>query len=66
MSVAYNTAVRRFNLKRYTSVRRIVYYFNYVPMNMLLSERTVLLVSQCLFQASVLSCALLENNCIGL
>ena len=45
MSVAHNTAVRRcFNLKRYTSVRNILYYFNCIPINML-SERRVLLVS---------------------
>ena len=61
MSVAHNTAVRRcFNLKRYTSVRNILYYFNCIPINML-SERRVLLVSQCSSQVGVLLlCALLE------
>ena len=33
---------------------------------MLLSERRVLLISQCLSQVGVLSlCALLESNCVG-
>ena len=67
MSVAYNIAVRCcFNLKFYTLVRNIVYYINCIPINMLLSEKRVLLVSQCLSQVVVLSlCALLESNCVG-
>jgi Reverse transcriptase (RNA-dependent DNA polymerase) len=66
LSVSYNTAIRRcFYLSRFTSVRPILFYTGSLPFNMLMDERYILLVKECMniTSTSVLRlCGLLAYN----
>jgi hypothetical protein len=49
LSVAYNNAVRRcFVLSRFSSVRNVLFYMGSSPLNMILDQRRVLLLKECL------------------
>ena len=66
LSVSYNTVVRRcFSFSQVTSVRPILFYTRYIPFNILMDERFILLVKECMnvSSTSVLKlCGLLASN----
>ena len=73
LSVTYNTAIRRcFYLSKYTSVRYILHCMGSLPFNMIMDERYICLVKDCIspHSSSVLRlCGLLcanDNNFVDL
>jgi hypothetical protein len=64
MSVTCNMAVRRcFNLSRFTSVQNVLYFTGSLPVKMLLDERRVLLMKNCLHNVGIVRlCALIACN----
>ena len=64
LSVALNTAVRRcFRLSRCTSVRNILFFTGALPINMLLNERKILLLKDCMNCSGLLGiCARIATN----
>ena len=66
LSVTYDTSIRKcFHLSRFVSVRLILHYTGSFPMKILLHERYILLVKDCLGVSSVSvlkMCALIASN----